>query len=100
MTSLENKAQLVDMLVLSDALEEITVYYLKDLLKENMCDLKRWHKDKENFFMFEHNKALYRDTLTHCRNLVEVLSALTLDDYSDTLKKLKKYTKETKEQLS
>ena len=86
----EQKAAQLDTFIYSDGFDELVAYRLKMSLEGSMEDLEKWSKvkDLEADYRFQD----YVDALKYCRSLVNVLEAFTLDDYTDTIVQLNKYS--------
>lgn len=88
--NIEQKAAQLDSIIYSDGFDELVAYRLKMSLECSMEDLEKWSKvkDLEADYRFQD----YVDALKYCRSLVTVLEAFTLDDYTDTIVQLNKYS--------
>lgn len=87
----EQKAKHFDSIIYSDCFDELIAYRLKMSLEGSMEDLEKWSKcgDLENYPVFDD----YLENLKYCRSLVTVLEAFTMDDYTDTIVQLNKYSR-------
>lgn len=86
----EQKAAHLDSIIYSDGFDELVAYRLKMSLEGSMEDLEKWSQkqDLESHPIFDD----YIDNLKYCRSLVTVLEAFTMDDYTDTIVQLNKYS--------
>lgn len=86
----EQKAAHLDSIIYSDGFDELVAYRLKMSLEGSMEDLEKWSqkKDLESHPVFDD----YVDNLKYCRSLVTVLEAFTMDNYTDTIVQLNKYS--------
>ena len=86
----EQKAKHFDSIIYSDCFDELVVYRLQMSLESSMEDLEKWSKIED--LEIDRRFQDYVDALKYCRSLVNVLEAFTLDDYTDTIVQLNKYS--------
>ena len=85
----EQKAAHLDSIIYSDGFDELVAYRLRMSLECSMEYLEEWSKvSLEADYRFQD----YLDNLKYCRSLVAVLKAFTVDDYTDTIVQLNKYS--------
>ena len=85
----EQKAAHLDSIIYSDGFDELVAYRLEMSLECAMEDLEKSSKvNLEADYRFQD----YIDNLKYCRSLVTVLEAFTLDDHTDTIVQLNKYS--------
>ena len=86
----EQKAKHFDSIIYSDCFDELVAYRLKMGLDSSMEDLEKWSKKQDlEIHPIFHD---YVDNLKYCRSLLNILEAFTLDDYTDTIVQLNKYS--------
>jgi len=86
----EQKAKHFDSIIYPDCFDELVAYRLGMSLDSVMEDLEKWSEcgDLANYPIFDDCV----DNLKYCRSLVTVLKAFTMDDYTDTIVQLNKYS--------
>jgi len=87
---IEQKAAHLDSIIYSDGFDALVAYRLKMSLECRMEDLEKWSKIED--LEIDRRFQDYVDTLKYCRSLVTVLEAFTMDDYTDTIVQLNKYS--------
>ena len=87
----EEKAKHLDNLIWSDGFDELMVYRLKVSLEDSMSNLERWSKKKD--LWHDYTWKDYVENLKYCRSIVYLLDGwYTVDDYTDTVVQLNKYS--------
>ena len=86
----EQKAKHFDNVIYSDCFDDLVAYRLQMSLECSMEDLEKWSKIED--LEIDRRFQDYVDNLKYCRSLVTVLEAFTMDDYTDTIVQLNKYS--------
>ena len=86
----EQKAAHLDSIIYSDGFDALVVYRLKMSLECSMEDLEKWSKIED--LEIDRRFQDYVDTLKYCRSLVTVIEAFSIEDYTDTIVQLNKYS--------
>ena len=86
----EQKAAHLDSIIYSDGFDSLIAYRLKMSLECSMEDLEKWSKIED--LEIDRRFQDYVDTLKYCRSLVTVIEAFSIEDYTDTIVQLNKYS--------
>ena len=90
---MNNSEAILKDLLDSDAFDELVVYRLNISLDSVLQSLEAWHYDANTKVgLPEQRWEDYIDALSYARSLVKVLEWFTIEEYTDTIVLLNKYS--------
>jgi len=85
----EQKAKYFDDLIYSDCFDDLVSYRLKISLKYSMDDLEAFSKQE---ILSDETWQYFSETITYCRSIIFVLDYFSLEDLTEEMMQVNKYS--------